>query len=478
MFKLSRRGFMVGCSTAIAAMAGGRISFTAFGSAEDEPNQEILVVVFLRGGMDGLSAVFPLAGPDRGHYEESRSNIAIPVSGDNRALPLTDFFGLHPAGAPLLDLYQAQKLAIIHAAGLTSDTRSHFDAMQYMELGTPDSKSATSGWLTRHLESAGNLPPEIIMPAMSAGNLSPTSLAGSKEAIGMTSPSSFSLNTHWQYGGWMRRSLREMYSGDTWLHAAGQRTLNAIDIVELGNPGAYEPENGAVYPNGSFGNNLKAIAQIIKMQLGLRVATVDLGGWDTHEYQGDGGAGYFATRFGELSNGLAAFFTDLSNTNGTDHTRRLTLVVMSEFGRTFKQNASRGTDHGHGNVMLVLGGNVNGGLVHGQWPGLQTDQLYDRRDLRITTDYRRVLSEILIRRMGNPHLGHIFPGYTTYEPLNLVTGANLPPILTPLDPTETPTPTLTPPPGATATPLPTPTLPGNTIPAEPTQQVFLPVVQN
>lgn len=477
MFQVSRRGFMVGCSTAIAAMAGGRISYTAFGSAEDEPNNEILIALFLRGGMDGLSAVFPIAGADRGYYEQNRENIAIPVSGDDGALPLNNLLGLHPAGAPLYDLYQANKLAIVHAAGLTSDTRSHFDAMQYMELGTPNSKSATTGWLTRHLESATNLPAQIIMPAMAAGSLSPASLAGSREAIGMTSPGSFSLNTNWYYGPWMRNSLRDMYEGTTWLHAAGQQTLNALDVIELSNPGNYEPENGANYPGGSFGNNLKAIAQIIKMQLGLRVATIDLGGWDTHEYQGDHGAGYFASHFGELASGLAAFFTDLSNSSGTDHTKRITIVVMSEFGRTFKQNASRGTDHGHGNVMLVLGGSVNGGAVHGNWPGLHTDQLYDKRDLAITTDYRRVLSEILIRRMGNPNLGYIFPGYADYQPLNLVAGADLTPIYTPPDPTATPTPTLTPPPGST----PTPTLePGATAPppGRPEDNVYLPLVQN
>jgi uncharacterized protein (DUF1501 family) len=464
---------MVGCSAAIAAMAGGRVSYLAFGSAEAEPNQEIMVVVFLRGGIDGLSAVFPLAGADRGFYEENRENIAIPVSGDNAALRLSDFFGMHPAGAPLFDLYQSQKLAIVHAAGLTSDTRSHFDAMQYMELGIPDTKAVTTGWLTRHMESANNLPPDIILPAVSVGSLRAASLTGSTEAVGMTNPGSFELNTHWYYNGAIRQSLREMYQGNTWLHSAGTQTLNAIDVMELGDPGNYTPENGAVYPGGSFGDNLKAVAQLIKMQLGMRVATVDLGGWDTHEYQGDNGTGYFATQFGQVANGLNAFFTDLSNSAGTDHTKRLTLVVMSEFGRTFKQNASRGTDHGHGNIMLVLGGEVNGGVVHGAWPGLSTDQLYDRRDLRITTDYRRVLSEILIRRMGNPHLGHIFPNYSGYQPLNVVRGADLPPVYTP------PPPTATPDPNATPTPIPTPTRnPGNTIP--PTgnnRKLFMPVVQ-
>ncbi|MCB0159558.1 MAG: DUF1501 domain-containing protein, partial [Caldilineaceae bacterium] len=275
MFKLSRRGFMIGCSSAIAAMAGSRLSYVAFGSPEDEPNQDILVVVFLRGGMDGLSVVAPIAGADRGLYEASREDIALPLTGENAALPLNAQFGLHGAAAPLHDLYQAGHLALVHAAGLTSDTRSHFDAMQFMELGTPDSKSSTTGWLTRHLQSAPNLPDQIIMPALAAGNLAPTSLNGSREAIGMTSPRDFSLDGHWKYNDWQRQAMRRMYSGASWLHQAGTQTLNALDVVELADPGDYTPENGAEYPGGGLGNNLQTIAQMIKMQLGLRVATVD-----------------------------------------------------------------------------------------------------------------------------------------------------------------------------------------------------------
>jgi uncharacterized protein (DUF1501 family) len=430
MFKTTRRGFMVGCSAAIASMTGG-LSFTAFGAAEAEPNQDILVVVFLRGGMDGLNVVPPKDGDDRGFYEGKRPEIQVPVAS---LLSLDDRFGLHPAAAALHELYQEQRVAIVHAAGLTSDTRSHFDAMQYMELGTPGQKSATSGWLTRHLETAANLPAEIIMPALAAGTLQPTSLAGSREAIGMRSPSDFSLNGHWHYGDWQRQALRQMYTGNSWLHESGIKTLNALDVIEWGNPGTYVPANGALYPNGSFGRDLQSVAQMIKMQLGLRVATVDLGGWDTHEAQGEDGGGYFSDQLGQLSTGLAAFYTDLTNHNGIDHTQRLTVVVMSEFGRSFGQNASRGTDHGHGNVMIVMGGTVKGGKVYGSWPGLATEQLYDRRDLEITTDYRRVLSEILIRRLGNPNLGTIFPNYSGYEPLGILQGTDIAPIYAPIQP--------------------------------------------
>lgn len=451
---------MVGCSAAIAAMAGGRLGYVAFGSPEQEPTQEILIVVFLRGGMDGLSAVMPIAGDDRGYYENNRADIAIPTSGTNAALPLTNFFGMHPAGAPLHELYQDKKLAIVHAAGLVSDTRSHFDAMKYMELGTPGSKSATNGWLTRHLQTTGNLSGQAIMPALSVGSLSPTSLSGSTETIGMTSPNGFSFGGNWRYGSSQRQMLREMYAGSSWLHQAGLQTLDAVDVVEYGSPGNYTPENGATYPNNSFGRNLQTIAQMVKLQLGLNVATIDLGGWDTHDSQGNGGGGYFSNQFGALASGLAAFMTDLSNSGGTDHTKRITIVVKSEFGRTFKQNASRGTDHGHGNVMLLLGGNVNGGKVYGTWPGLQTEQLYDRRDLDVTTDYRQVLSEILIRRMGNPNLGAIFPGYRNYQPMQIVQGTDLTPNYD--APTVTPTPTPTPFPG--------------TIPSGTEQRTYLPFV--
>ena len=493
MAKMNRRGFMVGCSAAIAAMAGSRLSHVAFGNPEQEPNQDILLVVFLRGGMDGINAVPVISGPDREHYENNREYIAVPTSGANAALPLDARLGLHPGAVRLHELYQANKLAVVQAAGMFSDTRSHFDAMEYMELGTPDVKTSTTGWLTRHLNSGGEIPREVIMPAMSVGNLSPTSLVGSREAIGMTDPRNFNLNTDGRYSSAQRQGLRTMYSGTSWLHNAGIQTLDAIDVVEFGNPGNYTPANGADYGADSFSRNLRSIAQIIKMQLGLRLATIDLGGWDTHDSQGESGDGYFADHLGRLAQGLHAFYTDLNG--NPNEARRVTIVVMSEFGRSLKENGSRGTDHGHGNVMFLLGDQVKGGKVHGQWPGLHRDQLYDNRDLEITTDYRRVLSEILIRRMGNPNLGYVFPNYMNYTPLDIVQGADLPvnyegqpvdpptptpdpggtiPEKTPVFPTDVPEPPvmMTPTPPGNAQPTATPVVDPNTL----TEKLYMPSV--
>jgi uncharacterized protein (DUF1501 family) len=419
---------MVGCSTAIAAMAGSRLTQVAFANpwASGSFNEEILVVVFLRGGWDALNVVPPLAGADRGYYEQARPNLKVPAQGESALLPLNDQFGLHPAMAPLLELYQAQKLAIVHAVGLNFNTRSHFDAMEFIELGTPGVKATTSGWITRHLQSAPNLPASILMPALAAGTYQPTSLLGNSEAVAMNSPSEFTLSDDPSYRDQQRDVLRRLYTGDTWLHRAGLQTLNAIDVVEGASPGEYTPAHGAVYPDGYFGTNLKTVAQMIKLDIGLRVAAVDLGGWDTHEYQGDGTGGYMADLLGQLAQGLTALYTDLDGTNGQSFTRRLTLLVISEFGRRLSQNASYGTDHGHGSVMLVLGGHVNGGRVFGPWPGLRNDQLFEREDLAVTTDYRQVLSEILVRRLGNPNLDVVFPGYAGYQPLGIVQGADLP----------------------------------------------------
>lgn len=397
--------------------------------------------VFLRGGIDGLNMVPVIAGPDRSHYLSARPNIAIPTSGQDSAVSLNGQFGFHramhsrPDGIPgsqatLYELYQGGKVALIPAAGMHEDNRSHFDSMGFMELGTPGTLSTGTGWLSRHLLTDPNLPSEVMMPSLAVGNLQQDSLRGSLETINMSDPDSFSLNVGpWSWRNAQRSALRNLYSGGTtWLHQSGRETLDAVDIIELnGADGDYTPANGAVYPNNSLGRHFETIAAMAKLDMGLRVATVDYGGWDTHNGQGEDGGGYFFFHLRELATALAAFYKDMDGSGANSYAQRLTVVVMSEFGRRLRENDDRGTDHGHGGVMLVLSGNAIGG-VHGNWPGLSNQQLFDGADLEVTTDYRRVLSEILIRRMGNNEIGQIFPGYRGYRPMNIVNGVDLPPI--------------------------------------------------
>jgi uncharacterized protein (DUF1501 family) len=414
---ISRRHFLRGCSAAIAALAGSRLTHLALAApgAQTPANQHHLVVVFLRGGWDALNVLPVLGGPDRAYYEAARPALKI---GERALLPLDDTLGMHPALAPLHELYTDGKLAVVPACGLVHDTRSHFDAMEFIELGTPGRKTTGAGWLTRALQTDPHLPNGMLMPALST-NGQPTALLNAPNTVTMGSPSDFSL---WDagYAADQRAALRRMYAGerglaDQWLRRAGAAALDALDVVERANPTEYVPANGAEYPDDYFSVNLRTVAQMAKSEVGLRVSTVDLGGWDTHEYQGDGANGYFNDLLGQLARGLAAFYTDLG-----ERAQDTTIVVMSEFGRRLAQNASQGTDHGHGSAMLVLGGRVNGGQLFGEWPGLSTEQLYDGADLAITTDYRAVLSDVLVNALGNPNVEAVFPGYTGYQPLGVV----------------------------------------------------------
>ena len=419
--KLTRRQFMTGCSAAIAALAGSQVSSLAF--TPDAPNPEAIIVVFLRGGWDALNVVPPIAaGPDRGYYEAARPALKLATTGANSALNLDGFFGLHPSLAPLMNLYQAQRLAIVHTVGLVYDTRSHFDAMQYIETATPGSKTG-NGWLTRYLESLA-LPSDVPFPALASGSSRPTSLIGYPRAVTMSSPSSFNLGGSSTYRRQQTNAVRAMYgSAADWLDQAGKETIAAVDLVQAKGIGSYTPANGAFYPANSFGSNLKFIAQMIKAGVGLTTATIDLGGWDTHENQGVVPTSYMGALLNTLARGLAAFHTDLEACGGsTDYNATTTAVIMSEFGRRLKENANAGSDHGHGGVILLLGKPVKGGKVYGQWPGLSNAQLYQGADLAVTTDYRRVLSEWLRVRGGrsDPQLSTIFPSYAQQADIGLL----------------------------------------------------------
>ena len=401
---LTRRQFLQGCSYAIASMAGARLTNLSF-SQENNP-ADTLVVVFLRGGWDALNVVPPIQGDDRGLYEKARPNIKI-----TDLLPLNDQFGLHPALAPLHDLYQSGKMGIVHAVGLDHDTRSHFDAQEYIELGTPGSKSSTSGWITRYLQ---GMETSSILPVLSTSG-QPSSLLNFTPTVSLNTPADFS---QWDNGllASQQTALRQLYKGESLLHRAGTRTLDALTIVNPLVSQEYQPSNGASYNDDEFGVQLKTVAQMIKLEAGLRVAAVDYGGWDTHEYETDGNGGYIGELLGNLASGLSNFYLDLDS----GFTNRLSVVVISEFGRRLVQNESYGTDHGHGSVMFTLGGNINGGQVFGNWPGLHNDQLYDHADLAVTTDYRQVLSELMTTRLGNSNIEAVFPGFSgNYNPLGI-----------------------------------------------------------
>ena len=400
---LTRRNFLQGCSSAIAALAGARLTNLSF--TQQDTSNDTLVVVFLRGGWDALNVIPPIDGDDRGFYENARPDIKI-----SDLLPLNDQFGMHPALAPLHELYQQGRMGIVHAVGLNYDTRSHFDAMEYIELGTPGSKSSTSGWITRHLQSGGV---SSILPALSTSG-APSSLLNFTPTVSLNDPSEFS---QWDNGlvASQQKALRQMYSGESLLHRAGTRTLDSLGIVSPLVEQEYQPSNGASYSDNELSTQLQTVARMIKLETGLRVATVDYGGWDTHEYETDGNGGYIAELLGNLASGLSNFYLDLDS----GYTDRLSVVVISEFGRRLVQNEAYGTDHGHGSVMFALGGGVNGGQVYGAWPGLHNDQLYDHADLAITTDYRQVLSEMLTRRLGNTDIDVVFPGFVPSSDLGI-----------------------------------------------------------
>jgi uncharacterized protein (DUF1501 family) len=421
----TRRKFLAGCSAGIASIYSGQMGNMIFAA---EPTQtatgDILVLLFCRGGWDCLSLVPPF---DDSIYVAQRGSLAV-----TNAIPLNHGnptfktgIGLHPKAAPLHELYQQQRLAIVHACGLNNGTRSHFEAMDYIERGTPGDKSTSTGWLTRHLQVIGE---PGLLPTMAASSAAPTSLMADPNAVAMNNINSYGLSAPWRYNNngnqAMMKALKRGYEGTTSIHQTGRRTIQTIEAIQSlkatnGGDLMYTPKAGLKYPYPSgwptndFGSTLQLIAQTIKLNMGLRVATIDLGGWDTHENQGVNGDGYFAKMVEGLSRGLHAFYNDLS-----DYWNRLTIVVMSEFGRRLGANASGGTDHGYGNVMLVLGGNVNGGKVYGNWPGLA--DLDQNQDLKITTDFRTVLGEVVTKRLANPQLNLVFPGFNTYQPLGLV----------------------------------------------------------
>jgi uncharacterized protein (DUF1501 family) len=355
--------------------------------------------------MDGLNAVIPFG--EGSLYYDRRPGIAIPEpdGSEMAALDLDGYFGLHPSMKPLMDVWDAGSLAFIHGAGSPHPTRSHFDAMEYMERGTPGDRSTSAGWINRHLLSA-SWQNESPFRAVGIGAMVQGSLRGASNALALQSIVDFHLQGREDQISAVSSVISSLYNIDApadMLSTQATEVFDTVNMLSQFESRDYQPANGANYPDNDFGQGLRQIAQLIKADVGLEVAAIDIGGWDTHESQG-GVGGYFGYLAGNLAQGLAAFYTDMR-----DYMPGITVVTMSEFGRRLEENASGGTDHGHGNVMMVMGGGASSG-VYGRWVGLSNDVL-DEGDLAVTTDYRDVLSEILTKRLGNDSLDEIFPGY-------------------------------------------------------------------
>lgn len=370
-----------------------------------------LVVIFQRGAADGLNIVIPHAEPG---YYAMRPSIAVPRE---QVLDLDGFFGLHPAMAPLLPLWKRNSLAIVHAAGSPDATRSHFDAQDYMESGTPGVKSTPDGWLNRALQVEDATDATDVKDAKDARRrdsspfraiaLSPSlprTLAGAAPALALENVGEFGrLDAMDARAG---NPFAQMYdaSANSSIRGAGEEAFEAMRMLRSAAPEKYVPASGAVYPASPFGRSLRQIAQLMKANFGVEAAFADVGGWDHHQNEGNV-QGQLANRLRDFSQSLAAFWTDLG-----DEAERTVCVTLSEFGRTARQNGTGGTDHGHANAMFVMGGPVRGGRVYGRWPGLAPEQLYQGRDLAVTTDFRQVLGEAAQKTLRVADLRRVFPG--------------------------------------------------------------------
>ena len=403
----SRRLFLKNSALAMIGIgsAPAWLGRALYAADAPSPRKKVLVAIFQRGAVDGLNMVVPFAEK---RYYEIRPNIAIPAPGSRAAgecaIDLDGFFGLHPALAPLKPIYDSGKLAIVDAAGSPDPTRSHFDAQDYMESGTPGRKATLDGWLNRALPAeTGKKSP---LRAVSLGASLARTVRGTNDALAISNLGDFQVKDQQS-----STTFENMYAGtvDQVLHGTARETFDAVRIVQGVERNGYEPANGARYPAGRFGQSMQQIARLIKGNVGLEVAFADMGGWDTHvnEVGAKPTVGPLANLLGEFGQALAAFYQDLG-----DKMSDVTVVTMSEFGRTAKENGNRGTDHGHANSMFVMGGDIQGGKVLGEWPGLAPEQLYEGRDLNVTTDFRDVLAELTMKHLGNRQLATVFPGYT------------------------------------------------------------------
>lgn len=393
---LASFGFMAAAPEFLHQFAAAQTN-TGFGK------RKVLVTIFQRGAVDGLNMVVPFG---ESAYYELRKTIAIskPNQTDG-AINLDGYFGLHPSLEPFEQLWQSRQLAVIHSAGSPDNTRSHFDAQDYMESGTPGVKSTRDGWLNRALQATGG---KSVSPfrAVAMTQQLPRSLYGKAPAVAMTNLADFTIKAGF-YSGDLAGGFEGLYQQsvkDT-LGETGRETFEAMEFLKKANPAQYKPENGAAYPQSSLGRSLQQIAQLIKAEVGLEVAFAESGGWDTHVNQG-GARGQLANLLRDFAAAITAFAVDLGK-----HLDDVVVLTMSEFGRTARENGNRGTDHGHGNAMFVIGNSVKGGKVYGDWKGLKPADLNEGRDLAVTTDFRDVFAEAAAKHLGVRELISLFPGY-------------------------------------------------------------------
>jgi uncharacterized protein (DUF1501 family) len=433
---INRRVFVKGGALALLAMGlpPEFMTRSLLAQTTGAARRKTLICIFQRGAVDGLNMVVPFG--EKAYYR-NRNAIAVPSPAQNLpngALDMDGFFGMHPALRPLHELYGRNELAVVHAVGSPNASRSHFDAQDFMETAAPGDKTVREGWLNRVLgdatcncdgrtldnkkaHAADHAVGQVAMAAhvpngaealrgIAFGAELPLSLRGPNPALAIADLARFGV------GGGADKGLESTFSrlyhteqNDAVSGAAGD-AFEAIKILKAADPTKYQAREGVTYPAGDFGRSLAQIAQLIKADVGVEIAFADIGGWDTHFAQG-GSEGQLARRLGELAQGIRALHDDLG-----DRMQDVVLITMSEFGRTVAENGSGGTDHGHANCMLVMGGSVAGGKIYGQWPGLEPEQLYDGRDLAVTTDFRDVFAEVVTHHVGVKHVERVFPGYT------------------------------------------------------------------
>jgi uncharacterized protein (DUF1501 family) len=405
---ISRRIFLKNGGLALVSL-GFAPAFLARTVAASDARRRVLITIFQRGAVDGLNMIVPFG--ERAYYD-ARPTLAIarPGSSADAAVDLDGFFGLHPRLAPLQPLFRARQLAIVHACGSPDATRSHFDAQDYMETATPGVKSTQDGWLNRYLHAREHQAATPFRAVALCPQL-PRALQGTEPALAIGQIAQFGIR-----GELSPSSFESEYAAaaDTVLRSTGRDAFAAVRMLKVANPTQYTPANGAEYPRSAFGQALRQIAQLVKADVGLEIAFAESGSWDHHVNEG-AAVGQLATRLDDLARGIAALVRDLG-----DRMADVVVLTMSEFGRAVTENGNRGTDHGHGNAMMILGGPVRGGRVYGRWPGLAREQRFEGRDLSVTTDFRAVFSEVVRGHLGLESSASIFPGFAGKQTLGFL----------------------------------------------------------